>query len=114
MVLATIEKQPMAKLCLLVLLANVPAPPIFNAQFESKLTLPAAPLGPLGPCGPETPCGPLGPVNALPLMYNPVALTLIRSVVPAAMMTVLANPELTVGLPMMVLLVPVVSAAPAL
>ena len=84
----------MATLCKPVLLANVVAPAIFNEQFASKLAPP--------------------PVNADPLIYNPVALTLRRSVVPAARITVLASPDVTVLLPMMVLLTPVVSAAPAL
>ena len=44
----------------------------------------------------------------------PAEVILRRSVVPAAMMTVLANPELTTLLPIMVLLTPVVSEHPAL
>jgi hypothetical protein len=69
----------------------VVAPATLKEQFESKLIL----------------------LNANPLIYSPVELTLSRSAVPAAMITVLDNPELTTLLPMMVLLTPVVSAAPA-
>ena len=53
------------------------------------------------------------PVNTAPLIYRPTELTLIRSVEPAPIITVLDNPLVTTGLPIMVLLTPVVSAIPA-